>query len=35
MGMPDSFVLATGRLYDLKILTKDSDFGDLGEAEIL
>ena len=34
-GMLDSFFLATGELYGLRILTKDSDFGDLGTVEIL
>lgn len=34
-GMMDSFVLATSFLYGLKILTKDSDFRDLPNAEIL
>lgn len=34
-GMMDSFVLATSFLYGLKILTKDSDFKDLPNAEIL
>lgn len=34
-GMLDSFVLATGMTYNLKILTKDSDFKDLVDVEIL
>jgi len=34
-GMMDSFILATSLLYDLKILTKDSQFKDLQNVEIL
>lgn len=34
-GMMDSFILATSLLYDLKILTKDSQFEDLDNVEIL
>jgi predicted nucleic acid-binding protein len=34
-GMMDSFILATARIYNLKILTKDSQFRDLLDVEIL
>jgi Predicted nucleic acid-binding protein, contains PIN domain len=34
-GMLDSFVLATGILYDLGILTSDKDFKDVPLVEIL
>ena len=34
-GMMDSFILAIALFYDLKILTKDSDFRDLPNVEIL
>ena len=34
-GMMDSFILATAQLYNLKILTKDKDFSDLENAELL
>ena len=34
-GMMDSFILATSLLYDLKILTRDSQFKDLLNVEIL
>lgn len=34
-GMLDSFILASGSIYGLKILTKDSDFKDLSDVEIL
>lgn len=34
-GMLDSFILATGMVYNLKILTKDSDFKDLEDIELL
>ena len=34
-GMLDSFILATGTLYGLKILTKDGDFRDLPDVTIL
>ena len=34
-GMVDSLILATSLYYDLKILTKDSHFRDLENAEIL
>ena len=34
-GMVDSIILATSLYYDLKILTKDSDFKDLENVEIL
>jgi predicted nucleic acid-binding protein len=34
-GMLDSFILATGTLYGLKILTKDRDFRDLPDVTIL
>lgn len=34
-GMLDSFILATAIVYGLKILTKDSDFRDLQEVEML
>lgn len=34
-GMLDSFILATGMLYSLKILTKDSDYKDLEDVEVL
>lgn len=34
-GMLDSFVLATGMLYDLKVLAKDQDFKGLPNTEML
>jgi predicted nucleic acid-binding protein len=34
-GMVDSFILATALHYNLKILSKDSDFSDLKDAEML
>ncbi|MBI2659700.1 PIN domain-containing protein [Candidatus Woesearchaeota archaeon] len=34
-GMIDSMILATGFIYGLKILTKDSHFKDLENVEIL
>jgi predicted nucleic acid-binding protein len=34
-GMIDSIILATAQIYNLKILTKDSGFRDLPNAEIL
>lgn len=34
-GMLDSFILATGSIYGLKIITKDSDFIDLPNIEKL
>lgn len=34
-GMMDSFVLATAMVNDWKILTKDSDFADLENVEML
>ena len=34
-GMLDSFILATGTLYGLKILTKDRDFMGLPDVETL
>ncbi len=34
-GMLDSMILATALAYDLKILTKDSHFKDLDNAEML
>ena len=34
-GMIDSIILATSQVYNLKILTKDSQFKDLLNAEIL
>ncbi len=34
-GMLDSFILASGTIYGLKILTKDGDFRDLADAEML
>jgi len=34
-GMIDSLILATALLYDLKILTNDSHFKDLGNVEML
>ena len=34
-GMIDSMILATALTYSLKILTKDSHFGDLDNAEML
>ena len=34
-GMLDSFVLATGLLYNLKILSKDFDFKDLSCVELI
>ena len=34
-GMLDSFVLATGLLYNLKILSKDFDFKDLHCVEMI
>ncbi|MCL5419861.1 MAG: PIN domain-containing protein [Candidatus Marsarchaeota archaeon] len=35
LGMLDSFILATAMTYGLRILTKDSYFGDLQEVEKL
>jgi predicted nucleic acid-binding protein len=34
-GMLDSFILASGIIYDLGILTKDHDFDDLANVELL
>ncbi len=34
-GMLDSFILASGSIYELKILTKDSDFRDLPDVVML
>jgi predicted nucleic acid-binding protein len=34
-GMLDSFILATGMIYNLKILAKDPDYRDLKDVEIL
>lgn len=34
-GLLDSFILATGMLYDLTILTKDLDYRNLPDVEIL
>ena len=34
-GMVDSFILATARFYTLTVLTKDSHFDDLPDAEML
>ncbi len=34
-GMVDSIILATAQLYDLRIVTKDKDFGDLPQVDIL
>ena len=34
-GMMDSFILATGQMYGLMILTKDSHFKDLENVEML
>ena len=34
-GMLDSFILASGTIYGLKILTKDNDFKDLSDVEML
>ncbi len=34
-GMLDSFILATGMTYNLKLLVKDSDFRDLNSVESL
>jgi predicted nucleic acid-binding protein len=34
-GMMDSFILATGMIYDMRILTKDPDFDDLDNVELL
>ena len=34
-GMTDSFILATSLLYDLKILTRDSQFKDLPNVGML
>ena len=34
-GMMDSFILATAQIYDLKILTKDRQFCDLTNVEML
>jgi predicted nucleic acid-binding protein len=34
-GMIDSFILATSLIYGLNILSRDSDFGDLQNVEIL
>ena len=35
LGIVDSLILSTALFYDLKILTKDSHFRDLENAEIL
>jgi predicted nucleic acid-binding protein len=34
-GMLDSFILASGTIYGLKVLTKDNDFKDISDAEML
>lgn len=34
-GMLDSFVLATGMIYNLKILAKDPDYKDVNDIELL
>ena len=34
-GMLDSFIFASGSIYELKILTKDNDFRDLPNVEML
>lgn len=34
-GLLDSFVLASGAIYGLKILTKDNDFKDVPDVEML
>ena len=34
-GMVDSVILATAQLYTLRIVTKDKDFGDLPDADVL
>ncbi|MBI4009760.1 MAG: PIN domain-containing protein [Candidatus Aenigmarchaeota archaeon] len=34
-GMIDSIILATAQIYNLKVLTKDSQFKDLSNVEIL
>jgi len=34
-GMLDSFILATGMIYDLAILAKDPDYKDIPNVEIL
>ena len=34
-GMIDSFILASGMIYGLRILTKDNDFRHISSAEIL
>jgi predicted nucleic acid-binding protein len=34
-GMIDSLILATAQMYDLRILTKDRDFRNLPNAELL
>ena len=34
-GMLDSFILASGNIYGLKILTKDNDFKDVADTELL
>ncbi len=34
-GMIDSIIVATAQIYSLRILTKDSQFNDLPNAEIL
>ena len=34
-GMLDSFIVSTGLFYNLKILTKDSQFKDLENVELL
>ena len=34
-GMMDSIILATAQIYNLKVLTKDSQFNDLSNVEIL
>jgi predicted nucleic acid-binding protein len=34
-GMMDSFILAASLVYDLRILTKDKQFADLKNAQML
>ena len=34
-GMLDSFILASGSIYGLRILTKDNDFKDIPDVEVL
>ena len=34
-GMVDSIILATAQLYTLRIVTKDKDFGDLPDVDVL